>query len=253
MSNPGSLRLGCVQYLNARPLIHGWHGDVRFDHPSALSRQLAAGELDVALVSSFEYLRHPVYSVVDGIAIGSDGPVYSVILAYLGPIDALREVILDPASGTSSNLLRCLLGERQISPEFVSEGELSPSRGRLLIGDKAIRFRKETGERYRLLDLGAAWREQTAQPFVYALWLIRPDFEEKKDVADALRSLARSNLENLDALIAKEADPAFCEFYFRQCLRFSFGNEEKQGFQKFAELCARQKLLPLTPPNPEVV
>ena len=34
-------------------LIHGWEGPVQFDHPSALCRQLAAGALDVSLVSSF--------------------------------------------------------------------------------------------------------------------------------------------------------------------------------------------------------
>ena len=54
---------------------------MRFDHPSTLCRQLAAGELDVALVSSFEYLRNPIYSIVDRVAIASDGPVFSVILA----------------------------------------------------------------------------------------------------------------------------------------------------------------------------
>ena len=58
----GSPRLGCVSYLNARPLIYGWPGDVHFDHPSVLCELLAASIFDVALVSSFEYLRNPVYS-----------------------------------------------------------------------------------------------------------------------------------------------------------------------------------------------
>ena len=46
------------------------------------------------------------------VAIASDGPVYSVILAHCGPVEQLREVVVDPASQTSVNLLRCLLGER---------------------------------------------------------------------------------------------------------------------------------------------
>ena len=109
-----SLRLGCVRYLNALPLIDGWLGEVRFDHPSTLCGELAAGQLDVALVSSFEYLRNPVYSVVDGLAIASHGPVYSVVLAHLDAVEALREVVVDPASATSVNLLHCLLGEREV-------------------------------------------------------------------------------------------------------------------------------------------
>jgi chorismate dehydratase len=246
------LRIGCVKYLNARPLIHGWRGEVHFDHPSILCRELAAGQLDVALVSSFEYLRHPIYTVVDQLAIASHGPVYSVILAHLGPIERLREVALDPASETSVSLLRCLLGKRGVAAQFVASGELSPTRGRLLIGDQAIRFREKADEKIQILDLGAAWREATGLPFVYALWLIRPDYPAQQEIAAALRALARANLENLDRVIAAQPESrrAFCEFYFSQCLRFSFGEEEKRGFQKFAELCTGQKLLPSVPPAP---
>ena len=241
-----SLRLGCVKYLNALPLIHGWGGEVRFDHPSALCRQLAAGELDVALVSSFEYLRRPIYSIVDGLAIASDGPVFSVILAHLDLIESLEEVVVDPASETSVNLLRCLLAERGVAPRFVEEGSISAKRGLLLIGDQALRFREQSGGGYHFLDLGAAWKEQTGLPFVYALWLIHPDYGAKAEVAEALRSLGKQNLDHLDAIIATrpESDRAFCEFYYRECLRFDFGEEQKAGFKKFFELCARQELLP---------
>jgi hypothetical protein len=40
------LRVGCVKYLNARPLIQGWEGKVVLDHPSTLCAQLARGELE---------------------------------------------------------------------------------------------------------------------------------------------------------------------------------------------------------------
>ena len=258
MAALAAARLGCVKYLNARPLIHGWSGEVYFDHPSALCRQLAAGELDVALVSSFEYLRNPIYSVVDGVAIASDGPVYSVILAHCGPIERLREIVVDPASQTSVNLLRCLLDERTDSPlgvQFVSQGEIDTGRGRLLIGDQAIHFRQQSAGDYQFLDLGAEWKKATGKPFVYALWLIHPDYEGGLAVAQALRSLGRKNVENLDVLIAEQPESvrAFCEFYFRECLRFTFGEEEKAGFLIFGELCAKKKLLPAIPPTPKLV
>src|SRR5881398_349623 len=105
------LRIGCVKYLNARPLIRGWLGPVEFDHPSTLGKRLARGELDVALVSSFEFLRNPIYRIVDGISISSDGPVYSVVVAYAGEAP-LPEIELDPASETSVVLLRYLITER---------------------------------------------------------------------------------------------------------------------------------------------
>ncbi len=113
-----SLRVGCVKYLNARPLISGWQGRVEFDHPSALCRRLAKGELDVALVSSFEFLRNPIYQIVDDVSISSDGPVYSVVVAHRGAISEVEEIELDPASETSANLLRCLLAEIGLTPRL---------------------------------------------------------------------------------------------------------------------------------------
>ncbi len=139
------LRIGCVKYLNARPLVFGGPADVVLDHPSVLCAQLADGELDVALVSSFEFLRNPIYRIVDGISISSDGPVYSVVVAHVGEISAAEQIELDPAAETSGNLLRCLLSELKLRPRFVatSTSSLAKERARLLIGDQAIRFRQQ--------------------------------------------------------------------------------------------------------------
>ena len=233
---------------------------MRFDHPAALCRQLAAGELDVALVSSFEFLRNPIYSIVDGVSIASHGPVFSVLLAHAGPVEALSEIVVDPASETSVNLLRCLLAEQfraapVLLPRTSHELPITRERGLLLIGDQAIRFRKESGERYEIFDLGAEWQRFCALPFVYALWLIHPRFADKRALADALRSLGKKNLDMLDTVIAaqSETDRAFCEFYYRDCLRFTFGAQEKKGFKKFGELCAKQKLLSEKPAELKLV
>ena len=85
--------------------------------------------------------------------------------------------------------------------------------------------------------------------------MVRPDYAGKAAIAQALRSLGQDNLAHLDRLIATQPESrrAFCEFYFRECLRFSFAEEEKKGFQMFAELCAKHKLLPAVPPAPALV
>lgn len=240
----GSLRLGCVKYLNARPLIHGWSGPVHFDHPAALCRQLAAGELDVALVSSFEYLRHPIYSIVDDVAIASDGPVYSVVIAHREPLARLREIVIDPASETSVNLLRGLLAERGLSPELVARSD-EPDAARLLIGDQAIAFRQSHSD-FQFWDLGAAWQDLRHRPFVYALWLIRPEVTGAKEIAGQLRATRDANLRRIKDVIAEEKrfDPDFCIRYYRDHLRFSFGDQEKEGLWLFQGLCAKHGLLP---------
>jgi chorismate dehydratase len=243
-SNPP--RIGCVKYLNARPLIRGWPGGVCLDSPAVLCAKLAGGELDAALVSSFEFLRSPVYRIIDDLSIASTGAVYSVFVAHRRPLAESQEIALDPASETSVNLLRCLLAERGWPPRLVPAADATdPDGARLLIGDQAIHFRQSHPD-FSYWDLGEEWRKAFALPFVYALWLVRPEVPEAKVLADRLRALRDANLARLDQLIAEEKsfDPAFCRTYYRDHLRFHFGEREKEGLRAFQRLCAKHDLLP---------
>jgi chorismate dehydratase len=244
------LRIGCVKYLNARPLIHGWPDSVILDHPSALCRNLAAGELDAALVSSFEFLRNPVYQIVDGVSISSDGPVYSVVVAHQGEPQSAG-VELDPASQTSVALLQYLVRQSgsRFCPEPLTGDALAPladGKGRLLIGDQAIRFRERFGDQYEYRDLGQEWKKLTGLPFVYALWLVRPEVKEAGSLAAQLRSVRDDNLRGIDRIIAaeREFDHAFCARYYAENLRFTFGDREKQGLSQFAAVCQNLDLVP---------
>lgn len=250
MAEGGLLRIGCVKYLNARPLIHGWPGEVVFDHPSVLCERLAAGGLDVALVSSFEFLRNPVYTLVDGISISSHGPVHSVFVAHNGDLTEIEEIEVDPASQTGINLLRCLLSEIGLAPKFVIRSRLiqraiTPRLAKFFIGDQAIRFRDESEKTFQFWDLGEEWQKRTQLPFVYALWLIRPEVQSPKAIADGLRACRDNNLRELDSLIADDPEfsPDFCQFYLRQCIRYQFGPQEKEGLSVFRKLCEKHGIL----------
>jgi chorismate dehydratase len=280
-----SLRIGCVKYLNAHPLIRCWPGDIELDHPAALCQRLAKGELDVALVSSFEFLRNPIYEIVDDVSISSDGPVYSVVVAHRDRISDIEEIELDPASQTAVNLLRCLLAELNLKPrlirnidfqsvrpaglqlaeslaaESMSAGRTgnmpmlpTARRARLLIGDQAIRFRQDHAGEVQFWDLGEQWKQLTDVPFVYALWLIRPEVADAKQIADDLRALRDENLANLNKIIAEvvaggvdsgdpKLDQQFLLRYYRENLLFSFRDKEKEGLRVFAYLCAKHSLL----------
>ena len=245
-----SLRIGCVKYLNAQPLIHGWPGEVVLGHPSALCRMLAAAELEVAFVSSFEFLRNRDYAIVDDVAVAAEGAVYSVFLAHGGALEEVNEITLDPASETSVNLLRCLLAERGVNARFASadgaHASITRNCARLMIGDQAIRFRHENGSDHHFWDLGEEWKRLTTLPFVFALWLIRPEVENAREIADALRHRRDENLVRLGDVIAghPEYDPAFCDYYLRRCERFHFGEAETAGLLKFQELCEKHGILP---------
>ena len=251
-----SLRIGCVKYLNARPLIRGWPGNVEFDHPSALCQRLAGGQLDVALVSSFEFLRNPIYRIIDGVSISSDGLVHSVVVAHRGAFSDIEQIELDPASETAANLLRCLLAEFGLTARLTSGYSKGAglSRARLIIGDQAIRFRQNHADAYQFWDLGEQWKKLIGLPFVFALWLIRPEVPDAMSIAQRLRGLRDENVADLPAIVSdavadlgdnKQAiTEEFLDRYYDKYLRFGFGTQEKQGLQTFADLCARHEVLP---------
>jgi len=233
-----------------------------------LCERLAKGELDVALVSSFEFLRNPIYRIVDDVSISSDGPVYSVVVAHRGKISEIEEIELDPASQTAVNLLRCMLGELGLKPRFKSGvlgstgcqpavvGSLPTIRNaRLLIGDHAIQFRESHARELQFWDLGEQWKKHVGLPFVYALWLIRPEVGDASEIATRLRALRDQNLVTLENLIGEAAGAAaatgeqkkpnreFLSRYYRENLHFGFGERQKKSLHAFASLCARHGLL----------
>jgi chorismate dehydratase len=251
-----SLRVGCVKYLNARPLIRGWPGKVGFDHPSALCQRLAKGQLDVALVSSVEFLRNPIYRIVDDVSISSNGTVYSVVVVHRGQFSNIEEIELDPASETAVNLLRCLLAELGLTARLIGAvpGSAGLPRARLIIGDQAISFRQNHAGEFQFWDLGEQWKNLTGLPFVYALWLIRPEVPDAKSIAQRLRGLRDENLADIPAIVSdavadvadnkQEITQEFLNRYYTEHLRFGFGAREKQGLQTFADLCAKHGVLP---------
>lgn len=254
-------RIGCVRYLNAKPLIYGHAREVRFYQPSALADKLAAGRLDAGLCPIFEWMRNPHYAIVDGAAIACDGAVHSVFLAHRGSLKTLRRVRLDPSSRSSTHLLQVLLAEfHAVLPmyEDFAAAKLStppqPARneGLLLIGDQANHFRRVHGRRFQLLDLGAEWKRATGLPFVFAAWLVHEKMREAKQLASTLRKWKQVNAKRLDAVIRRHGAGhlKFSRHYLTQCIRYDLGSREKQAIALFGKLLHKHGLIPHSPPRP---
>ena len=234
------LRIGCVKYLNARPLIDRYAGPVEFAHPSELAVGMLENRLDAALVPVFEGLRHNDYLLVDGVAIAADGPVYSVFLAYQGELADVRTISLDPASLTSVHLLQVLLAEYHgLHPEYRSAGEgQGIADAQLLIGNQAIAFRAQAPDGTRYLDLAEEWKRCTGLPFVFALWLLRSDVPDGRAAAGEFRALGADGLQHLEEIITTERihSAEFARKYLTEYIRFGFGEREKEAVQRFREL-----------------
>jgi predicted solute-binding protein len=238
------LRIGCVQYLNSKPLIEAYPGEVLFDHPSILARALAAGSLDAALVPIFEALGERSYLAVDGVAIACRGPVYSVFLVYEGELADLKNVALDPASLTSVHLLQVLLREfHGVSPVCAPEGALNGrAEGRLLIGNQAIAYRNNPPRGMRFLDLGEEWHKQTGLPFVFAVWLLRADLPNPEAVAEgfrALKAMGESLIVDIAGRAGKEFGAELALQYLTEYIRFDIGEPEREAIERFRELLVK--------------
>ncbi|MFM1769297.1 MAG: Chorismate dehydratase [Verrucomicrobiota bacterium] len=232
-------RVGSVPYLNAVPLTRGLEHEVVFATPSRLAGMLRAGNLDAALVSVSEVLFHDLYDILDGVAVASLGEVLSVFVAHRGPLEAIRRIACDTASLTSVNLLKVLLAERGLQPELVPLEDYASAGAHdavLLIGDRALDFRRQPHD-HTLWDLGAAWKELTGLPFVYAVWALRRD-ADTTTIRRALRDAKTFGLETLDYLIANrpEYDADLRRDYLGWHIHYHLGADEKRGLARFVEL-----------------
>jgi chorismate dehydratase len=245
-------RVGSVHYLNAVPLTRGLEDEIVFTTPSELAKMLQRDELDAALVSVTEVLFNDRYDILDGTAIASLGEVKSVLLAHRKPIEDAREIFCDTASLTSVNLLRVLLAERGLKPEFkplASYDFKSLPDYALLIGDPALNFVFSPRE-HDIFDLGAAWFELTALPFVYAVWALRRGLENSR-LRRQLTEARQFGLDTIESIIRNRTEYTedFRKDYFGWHIHYHLGSDEKRGLAKFIELLRKHGLGPVHEPK----
>ena len=245
-------RVGSVPYLNAVPLTRGLEEQIIFVTPSKLAEMLQRDELDAALVSVTEVLFNDRYDILDGIAVASLGEVKSVFLAHRRPIEEVKEVFCDTASLTSVSLLRVLLAERGLRPEFKPlpgyEAASMPDYA-VLIGDPALDF-LHAPRQHKIWDLGAAWYEMTGLPFVYAIWALRRGVENER-LRRQLREAKSFGLDTLDSIISSrgEYDYDFRKDYLGWHIHYHLGADEKRGLATFIELLRKHGLRPVHEPK----
>jgi predicted solute-binding protein len=241
-----------VPFLNAAPLTRGIESELIFATPDKLAAMLERDELDAALLSVTETLLRDRYDILDGVAIASLGAVYSVLLAHRKPLAEAREIFCDTASLASVNLLKVLLAERGLQPEFkpLENYAAAPDHDFvLLIGDRAIAFQR-AAHPHEILDLGEAWLELTNLPFVYAVWALRRGVDNR-ELRSELRQAKRFGMETLDTIIEtrEEFDEDFRRDYFEWHIHFHLGEDEKRAIARFSELLEKHGQGPVYAPK----
>lgn len=244
---PRPVRLGCLPYLNVKPLVYpfehgglpqGW--DLVYATPSTLAKMLEDGRIDVAPVSSFACLSGSRLSIVPGICIASYGSVDSVLmLSKVEPVK-VKTVAADTSSLSGRALLRIVLSENYgIEPEFIDcepnvEAMLARHDGALIIGNPAMLCDK-TG--LYVLDLGEEWLKLTGLPAVFAVWA----GPKEALTAGLVHDLANAKNEGMSRTneIADEQSPRLgitpevCRNYLANIMKYDLGAKEIESLRVF--------------------
>ncbi|HUR93425.1 MAG TPA: menaquinone biosynthesis protein [Gemmatimonadales bacterium] len=204
------MRVGRIPWINCCPVYGAidrglvpMPAELVTGTAAELNDLLAAGELQVSVVSAVEYARNAAaYHLLPDLAITCDGPVHSVALFSRRPVEELDgRTVLRTASSRTSVLLLDLVARHRwgVRPRYATaRAEASdlaalaglPHEAVLVIGDAALLLAAQQLYPVRV-DLGAEWKAWTGLPFVFAVWAARRD-----SASEAVQSVHRRLLES---------------------------------------------------------
>ncbi len=247
------LRVGRVDFINTFPLA--WSLEHRLEAgmieetlgvPTQLNALLAAGELDVANVSSIAYAQHAEeWILLPSMCIASEGEVDSVNLVTDVPLPAIQSIAVTSQSAASVALVQVLFPRAEIRTEG------SSADATLLIGDEALRSAIDDPTPHH--DLGQLWLERTGLPMVFAVWAARRTVDSERLLAlDHALASAVADASEHAALVAEAAAtrygfPAgFLARYFEH-LQYRFTDRKREGLQRYFELAAEAGIIETAP------
>ena len=258
-------RVGCVSFLNSKPLIDSLVGraDVRvhFAVPSKLMGMVEGGGVSTALMSVVDYqlcARELIF--VPAGMIGCDGPTLTVRIFSKVPAEKIRVLHADADSHTSVMLAQVILRKRYgVEVEmraWEAERKLEVGSGKsggggpealLLIGDKVVNAAPSSAEYPYQLDLGEEWKGLTGLPFVFAMWMMRRD-EVDAGLGRLLAEARRRGAEMTEELVGRYAGERgwpvdLARRYFTEYLRYEVTERAKTGMERFFEMAGGMGIL----------
>ena len=263
-------RIGCVSYLNAKPLIDGLIVDktgksgplprpqIQYAVPSALLSLLESGSVDLALCSVIDYYRSSIpLQIIPVGGIGSDGETLTVRLFSRIPLDQITQVYADCDSHTSIALLRILMRHLYHRDLQIIRLQTLEATARytnsdwpdvtLLIGDKVMNRAPPDSQFLYQLDLGAAWKKWTGRPFVFAIWMSRCG-AELGDIPELLQQQRERNTKRIDSIAQRHATThgwpiELAQRYLCQIMKYETGPTELEAIEHFARHVAELGLI----------
>jgi chorismate dehydratase len=200
--------LSAVSYLNTKPFLAGlskfdFGGKLKIieETPAECSGRLHDNGADIGLIPVADLVTLRGFRQITSWGIGAEGAVKSVLLVSDSPIENLDQILLDPQSKTSNQLMQILADEYfdiscsflELGPDYL--GQIGGNVGAVLIGDRALMLARNYTYQY---DLAEAWQKLTGLPFLFAIWVaskeVDAQLEQSLDQAFELGMQQRSNI-----------------------------------------------------------
>jgi chorismate dehydratase len=248
------MRIAAIRFINALPLIYGLEKNpahsILFETPSNCYKRLLNREVDLALIPIFgTQTSDQIYGYPE-LGIAAERRTESVLLFSKKPPSEIRSVALDPASLTSTTLLKIILQKKyQAVPDYVTNTEadvgaaLHHHDAVLTIGDAALLEQKGKN---LTLDLAEEWYSFTGLPFLFAVWAShrKLDETEKNELLDSYEQATQ----NWDEIYARAGqalrlDIEFLKRYYNYDLHYRLTKLDLEGFQKYIEFASEMGII----------
>src|SRR2546421_2092360 len=252
-------RIAASSYLNTAPLIWSFlHGSQRDavelftdTAPARCAEMLERGEVDAALVPVIEYQRIPNIAVVPDVCVGSRSAVRSVVLVTRrNNLKKIERVALDESSRTSVALVKIIFREfLDFEPEWKTskpdlKSMLAHADAALIIGDPAMKIPRD---QFRVFDLATLWHEFPGFGFVFAMWMVRNDSDEKLRAID-FAAARDEGLAHVDEIAAENEtlvglSREEIRTYLTENIAFRVDEEMQKGLTLYFELAGKHQLI----------
>jgi chorismate dehydratase len=235
-------KIAMVSYLNSKPFEFGLSNmfkdefEIITETPAQCAALFKNGSVDIALIPVGALSDLTSYKIVSDYCIGCDGEVRTVCIFSNQPLEQCNKLLLDNHSRTSYLLSQLLTTEYlglnlTVSPLNIGRYIHDDDNAILMIGDKVFKYENDFTYKY---DLGILWKEWTGLPFVFAVWVTRPEIEFSK--IEKLNTALKFGVNNLDKIIEKESSENLdLYYYFSHNIQYLLDDQKQNGLKLFLQ------------------
>lgn len=233
-----------VSYLNTIPFLQGLETKEGLElfrlhkrKPSDCADMYATLEADIALLPVGALPNLPDYRIITDYCIGSVGSVKTVVLMSHSPIEDVDRIYLDQDSRTSRLLTKVICGDFLNRDMVYEDGiplfplTIGASDATLMIGDKVFYYEDHFKYKY---DLGELWMKYTDLAFAFAVWVARPNVEDR--VVDQLNSLLSKGVVGLDHSHYENEEGIDLDTYFTKYISYDLDDQKLKAIDQFLKL-----------------